>query len=678
MAFRQPPPPGPAAQRNYWLRVLTSPVLACLALFALNAYICRELFHIGYIANLDSNEGAFVAISRFYREHFADQRWFPFFNTGMPIENAYQPLLPVGAAVAGWLSGWSVEHAFHFVLALAYCLGPVTLFWFVWDWSRSATASIVAGLAYSLLSFTELLIPTLRVQTEGGHWAPIRLYYLIHYAEDPHQAAVALFPLALLFLRRAIVYRTPGSRVGAIVFSGAVVLTNGFGMMDLALGGLCIVLALRRGFGTLAATGLAAYLWVSPWLPPSLLALIRKDQWTTGQHFRNSQPMQFLLAGMLVATVLIWFATRRLQPLERFSALFAPWMCVFPMAFFLYDITLVPQSGRYQIELELAMSLLAGWIFARLWGHSGRAGRILLAVLVLAAGFQQTKVYRRFARGLIRPVEITSTIEYKVTHWLDRNMPGQLVMISGDVEYLYNVLSNNPQLGGGHEPQVPNWMDRVAIFSIYTGGGAPEKEGESALLWLKAFGAQAVYVPGEKSRENYHPVVHPHKFDGLLPVLWHEEDDTIFAVPQRSKSRAHVVPRGALVARQPIHGLDQEAARVFVAALDDPALPLAEQTWQGNAAFTVRAPVRSGQVVSVQMSYLPGWKATVNGHAVPVRGDGLGLLVMEPDCDGACEIHAWYGMTTEAWFCRIASLLVSFGLAAMLFRQRQNSPVSAA
>jgi hypothetical protein len=29
------------------------------------------------------------------------------------------------AAATGWLSGWSVERAFHFVLALAYCLGPV-------------------------------------------------------------------------------------------------------------------------------------------------------------------------------------------------------------------------------------------------------------------------------------------------------------------------------------------------------------------------------------------------------------------------------------------------------------------------------------------------------------------------------------------------------------------------
>src|SRR5882672_3167111 len=109
--------PGlPAKVRDNW-----QPWTACVALLVLNFYICRELFSIEFIANLDSNEGVFVALSRFFRENFTDQRWFPLFNCGVPIENAYQPLLPVLAAATGWVSGWSVEHAFHFVLALTYC-----------------------------------------------------------------------------------------------------------------------------------------------------------------------------------------------------------------------------------------------------------------------------------------------------------------------------------------------------------------------------------------------------------------------------------------------------------------------------------------------------------------------------------------------------------------------------
>jgi hypothetical protein len=238
-------------------------------IFLLNAFICRELFTSGFLSNLSSNEGAFVSIARFFRENPTDWRWFPWFNTGMPIENAYQPFLPVTAALTSWISGWPIERAFHFVLAVAWCAGPVTLFWFVFDWSKSLVAGTVAALAYSLTSPAEWLIPILRIPGGGGS---LRLFNLIRYAEDPHIVALTMLPLALLFLRRR-------SLTGAVVGSALVVLTNAFGAVDLAIGGVCIVLAMRRGWGTLVVTGLVGWLWISPWLPPSLIRQISQDQW---------------------------------------------------------------------------------------------------------------------------------------------------------------------------------------------------------------------------------------------------------------------------------------------------------------------------------------------------------------------------------------------------------------
>jgi hypothetical protein len=263
---------------------------------------------------------------------------------------------------------------------------------------------------------------------------------------------------------------------------------------------------------------------------------------------------------------------------------------------------------------------------------------------------------------MLQPVEITQTIEYKIVHWLDRNLPGQRVMISGDVQYLNNILSNNPQLGGGHEPTVPNWMDRVAVYTIYTGDGAGEKDADYSIFWLKAFGAQAVTVSGSKSREHYHAIVHPKKFEGVLPVLWHDEDDTIYAVPQRSRSLAHVIPREAVSTRQPVHGLDLDPVRAYVAALDDPRLPLAELRWNGNTHFSVQAPMKHGQVLSVQVNYVPGWTATIAGRAVPLHADGIGLMVAEPDCEGNCTVELAYGASTEAWACRLLSALIALGM----------------
>ena len=39
----------------------------------------------------------------------------------------------------------------------------------------------------------------------------------------------------------------------------------------------------------------------------------------------------------------------------------------------------------------------------------------------------------------------------------------------------------------------------------------------------------------DQPRDTINPFIHPYKFDGVLPVLWHEEDDTIYAVPQRTE-----------------------------------------------------------------------------------------------------------------------------------------------
>jgi hypothetical protein len=163
--------------------------------------------------------------------------------------------------------------------------------------------------------------------------------------------------------------------------------------------------------------------------------------------------------------------------------------------------------------------------------------------------------------------------------------------------------------------------------------------------------------------------MHPHKFDGILPVLWHEEDDTIFRVPQRSMSLAHVIPDSAVVSRQPIHGLDIDPARAYVAALDNARLPLAALTWLSPSHGVVRTSMNREQVISVQETWMPGWVARVGGRAARVYGDKLGLIVIEPGCDGPCEVDLSFGVTTEGWICRILSATVTLLALLALLRQ---------
>jgi len=647
-----------------------------ILLFALNAWICRELFTADFVNNLLSNEGIFAALGRFFREHPLDHRWFPWFNVGMATEYAYQPLLPAIAAVTGAVTGWPASRALHAVLAFAYCCGPVALFWLAWEWSESLALSVAAALAFSLTSPAEWLIRELRMGSEA-HWGPLRLNNIVWYGEAPHNVALAMLPVALLFLYRAIVRGGAWNMVLAGAISGAVALTNAFGAFSVALGAFSMVLALERGVKRVLIVGVCSYCWVSPWLPPSLILWIRRSAWSAEGFYQANTRAYIAVTAAVLAFAAIWFLTRGLKSslgsFERFACLFGIWMVAIPTGYFWLHLTIVPQSSRYQLELEMAVCLLLGCVVGRIWQMVPSWGRIALFVIVAALGIRQASIFRQFAGVMVKPIDITKTIEYKTAVWVDRNLPGQRTLLAGDTEYIFNLFSDNPQMSAGHEPTAPNWMQRVAVFTIQSGMNAGDRDAEDSIFWLKAYGNQAIYVPGPSSREHYHPVVNPHKFDGILPVLWHEEDDTIFRVPQRSQSLAHVIPRDAVVVRKPIHGLNTEPAKAYVAALDDTTLPLADLTWLSPSRGVIRTAMQPGHVISVQETWMPGWEARVGGRKVPVRGDQLGLMVIEPGCAGPCQIDLSFGVTREGWICRVLSAGVTLlAVAALLIPRRRR------
>jgi hypothetical protein len=207
------------------------------------------------------------------------------------------------------------------------------------------------------------------------------------------------------------------------------------------------------------------------------------------------------------------------------------------------------------------------------------------------------------------------------------------------------------------------------VYAIYSGENAGEHDAQNAITWLKAFGNHAVTVPGPNSREVYKPYRNPRKFEGVLPVLWHAEDDTIYRIPQRSTSLAHVIPSAASIHEAPVSGLDLQKVAEFVAALEDPGLPLAEMKWLGSGKAHISAPIQPGEVVAVQVTYDRGWTAVANGQSAPIARDGIGLMVLHPDCRGLCEIDLSFEAGIERKLCWLASLMVTIGtLSAIGYR----------
>jgi len=652
-----------STHRRLW-RVL----IPSLVLFGLNALICAPLFGIEYLDHMGSAEGVFIALARYMREHAGDLYWCPLWFGGMPFQNTYPPLLHALVALLSASVRISPALAYHTVTALFYCLGPVALFWFLAKHTGRAVASFSAAMLYSLFSPSAALLPELRADI-GGVLHARRLQCAVHYGEGPHVAALALIPLAILTLELAFTRRRPLHFLLAVLASIAVVLTNWPGAVDL----LMVLIAwiwskerfdLLRAAGLLALVGVVGYAIAAPWCPPSTIGVVLANAQHAGGAYGIGLHQLIWMLLLAAACLALRYLLRRWRAsgLIRFSALLTLISGVVIVAAS-NGIYLLPQPHRFHLLFELAVTILA--VFA-LWPALSRLPRpwirVAAAVACLLAGMQVWN-YARYGRQLIRPVEIGQTVEYHVAEWFERNGPYARVFVPGSMSLWLNDFTDTPQLAGCCDQSPPNFETRVAEYTIYTGRNAGDRDAYYSLIWLKAFGVQAIAMDGAASTEAYHPYAHPQKFDGILRPLWKQGDNEILEVPHRTSGLAHVIPEDALARRTPIHGLDVAPLLPYIAALDDPALPAAAIHWRNQHDATIEARLSKGQVVSVQLTYTKGWHATVNGQSREVMRDAIGLLAIRPRCEGDCVIRLAYDGGAEMLAARIAS----WSMAGLLF-----------
>jgi hypothetical protein len=643
--------------------------LACLALFAVNALLCGPLFGIAYLDDFQSNEGTFITFARFLSAHWPHVRWFPWFNAGMPFENTYLPLTSFATAAIAAAAHCSPAHALHILAALAYSLAPVFLYLFAARLSGRRAASLAAALLWSLFS-PSILIPRI-LEDLGTPWGLRRLQNIVFYGETPHNLALCLLPAALLLLARYLERMTPRRFALAALAGAAVMASNAFGIVTLAISSVLLWAALPpltwKQLAGISGILLAAYLTICRFLPPSLMGLIRTNSQLVGGDYRFTLRSAGIAAGFLMCLVLLWLATRRLwDPMLRFAIWFSAVFGGITVLSFL-NLTFLPQPGRYHIEMGAGLCLVAAFAAAHASDRLPRQGLVVLGVAgLLAAGWLFAKDYR-YARRLIHPAEITRSAPYREASWVAAHLPGQRIFAAGEDQWWFNLFADNPQLSAGHEPSAPNYVQRMAVYTILSGKNAGAQDADISILWLRALGCGAITVAGPASKDHYHGFVHPGKFEGRLPLVWREDGDSIYQVPLRSVSLAHVIPRTAVVTRRPIHGLDVDQVRRYVAALEDPAIPPAPLTWENPDHGRILATIPSGDVISVQVTCDRGWQARVGGRRVPVHADQLGLMIVEPQCSGDCMVDLEFTGGAERAICLVVSLMVFGGLLAALW-----------
>ena len=662
------------------MRLHRSRVLLCVFVLAIvNLIIAAKLFGVEYSAYHGSNEGALIAIARVMAEHPGEWSWWPLWSGGMRFENTYLPLTQWITAAFSVLTELSPARSFHIVTAGFYVVGAPALFWMALVLSRRLAVSFVAALAYSCFSISSLLMPAIRADAAGALNLR-RLQVLTFYGDAPHTVALALLPVAVVCFFYALTTTSVKWKILAGILTSAIALSNAFGIVALAVVLLAWLLVFRskpwwKAPAGAAAIGIVSYFWIAPWLSPSVIRAVRINAPTVDGDYRYTTASWIALILLGIGFLLLWLTLRRAGVAAhlQFFALFAYVPTAIMVIWQVWDVAVIAQPHRYHLQMDMALLLAVVFSGAAILGRLPRRIRLTALGVVIAALAFQTVHAVRYARGFIRSIDPARLIEYKIAKWMDENRRGQRAFISGSSSYLYNVFTDNPQFHGAHNPTVANSFIRIPVFTIHTGMNAGIRDAEYSVLWLKAFGARAISVSGPAGLEYYKAIANPRKFEGLLPVIWREGDDTIYEVPSRSSSLAHVIPRAAVVARTPIHGLDIEPVVPFVAALDNPEYPLAAFEWKGMSEAEIRTDLDAGQVIAVQITYDAGWEAYTNGRRQPIRGDAIGLMVIEPDCNGPCEISLRFTGGTETVVTRAMSVSAVLVVLAFGWLGRKRS-----
>ncbi len=651
----------------------------CLGfLFALNVFICRNLFHAEFTQETASVDVIFMAFSRWLAEHWSDRDWFPMWVSGTPVREVYNPLLHHSVALLSRLSGWTAQHAYHFVTATTYSLGPLTLFWLCYRFTQRHGYALSTALIYSLLSPSVFLVRELRADN-GGWFGPRRFQTLAHYGEGPHVTALMLIPLVIWLIDEAAAKRRWVFLPLATLALAAIPLTNWTGTTGLTMALTAYLLA-KAGAGrmgespihwpTLAGIGVLAYSLASYWIPVSLIRTVQASAASLDIVTPFAQKAAIVGFAVLALSILHFYFRHRGAPtIFRFFVYFTVISGTAVLSKMWFGAVLIPIAHRFQLEMEMAIAgcaAFASLAFAVRWP---RGLRIAAAVVLVAAGISQARYYRRAVRNTTNAADISKISEAPMSQWIAANANGERVFAPGTVALWLNNFTNTPQIFGCCDQTVRTAELRAALYYIYSGSS-----GEISVAWLKAYGVSYIGIADTGGDQPFGDI---HKFEGVLEEAWRDTNNVVYRVPNPSASLAHVVPTDVLNIRALVSGWDVEPLQPLIASLENPPGPVSFR-WVNQHEAEITAVTGSDQAVFVQETCDPGWHAYEGITERKVSCGPLGLIVVDPAYAGPHRIRLIYSASAEDRLTRVAQLS---GLGVLivwtLVSRRRRVPVLA-
>jgi hypothetical protein len=658
-------------------------VAAFVALTALNLSISWRLFKIEFLNQFSSVDGYFIAIARYLSTHWEDHSWFPLWHCGMPYQDTYVPLLHLVVAATASIGHISAARAYHAVIGVTYALGAPALYCMAVRLRAPRGAAFLSALCYSLFSPSALLMPEV-AKDLGGYWFGRRFQVMTVYGEGPHISAMTLLPLVILSLQAALLKRNSRAIALAALAIALVFLTNIPGTMALGLAVFCWLCAQPRerlgaAWAIAAGASVLAYGLACFGVPPSSIFRVGANVGDMHRGFSNSLhygPLPLMLALGSIAAAGFLLARTRLPLVVRFAALFALLAGGMAATARSESFELLPQVGRLHLEFEMGACLLIGSAAWALFILLPRWTAPIVLAICLGPVVMQYGNYRWRAKLDTQRADLEKRSEYTTARWLNANMHGSRAYVTGSTSFWLNAFSGTPQLIGccdqGQSMAVLNAVPyklNSDLGAVYTKAG---------IDWLRALGVQAMVVNGAGSTDEYKDIRVPQRFESVLPLLHRENGDSIYGVLPMGTPLAHVVRASELV---PVHvppQFEYPDILKYAQATTDPARPPAAVEWLGGGHARVRANLRPDDLVSVQVAWFPGWKATVRGAPQQVSADGMGFVLVRPQCTGDCEIElTWTGRgdLTLSAALSLASLAL---LGAMIWARRPLPYLSSA
>jgi len=179
---------------------------------------------------------------------------------------------------------------------------------------------------------------------------------------------------------------------------------------------------------------------------------------------------------------------------------------------------------------------------------------------------------------------------------------------------------------------------------------------------------EAIYVADKQSQEIFKDFQYPHKFDGVLPVLFDDKQgNVIYKVPRRWPDRIRVVETARLRAvKPPRYNDDMEYLQAYGDVVEKGPDSPATLKRAGTDAMRAHAKVGPGQSVLVQETYDPAWHAWSGGTPLVVRKDAMDMMVIDAP-PGDHEISIAFLTPLENKVGRILTLLTLVTILALFW-----------